>query len=362
MVYKDTHKTKDGRCYFFQVMIDNKLYKSKRYLTSQEAKREEAKYILNHKQISSVKFSIVAECFFDEVKRIRKLSTYQTYIEVYGKHIKPYFNDLDLNSINVLKLRNFREKCLKMNYSTRYLNKINNVLNLILDYGVANYGVPNLNKALGNYQEKQDKIIKEKIRYMTYDEYLKFISVIDDITYKTLFMFLYLTGVRIGECLALTFDDINNDTISINKTIYTKIKGTYTITSTKNNLNRIIKMDKSLYNQLNEYIAYMKSFTDFKSDWFLFGGSRFLAPTTITRYKHKYFELSGVREITLHEFRHSHVSLLINQYLKTGNTDSTKFFLMMSSRMGHTVDVMQRTYMHLFPQAQDDIVDILNNL
>ena len=362
MVYKDTHKTKDGRCFYFQVMIDRKLYKSKRYMTSQEAKQAEAKYILNHKQLNSIKFSIVAECFFDEIKRIRKLSTYQTYIEVYGKHIKPYFNDLDLNSINVPKLRNFREKCLKMNYSTRYLNKINNVLNLILDYGAANYGVSNLNKALGNYQEKQDKVIKEKIRYMTYDEYLRFISVIDDLTYKTLFMFLYLTGVRIGECLALTFDDINNDTISINKTIYTKIKGTYTITSTKNNLNRIIKMDKSLYNQLNEYINYMKSFTDFDSKWFLFGGTRFLAPTTISRYKHKYFELAGVREITLHEFRHSHVSLLINQYLKTGNTDSTKFFLMMSSRMGHTVDVMQRTYMHLFPQSQDDIVDILNNL
>jgi integrase len=343
-------------------MIDGVRYKSKRYMTSQEAKQEQSKYILNHKQMNSVKFSLVAECFFDEIKRIRKLSTYQTYIEVYGKHIKPYFNDLDLNSINVLKLRNFREKCLKTNYSTRYLNKINNVLNLILDYGAANYGFPNLNKALGNYQEKQDKVITEKIRYMTYDEYLKFISVIDDLTYKTLFMFLYLTGVRIGECLALTFDDINNDTISINKTIYTKIKGTYTITSTKNNLNRIIKMDKSLYNQLNEYIAYMKSFIDFDSKWFLFGGTRFLAPTTISRYKHKYFELSGVREITLHEFRHSHVSLLINQYLKTGNTDSTKFFLMMSSRMGHTVDVMQRTYMHLFPQSQDDIVDILNNL
>ena len=120
--------------------------------------------------------------------------------------------------------------------------------------------------------------------------------------------------------------------------------------------------NKYIDSQLNEYIAYMKSFTDFKSDWFLFGGSRFLAPTTITRYKHKYFELSGVREITLHEFRHSHVSLLINQYLKTGNTDSTKFFLMMSSRMGHTVDVMQRVYMHLIPPTQDQIVELLDNM
>lgn len=361
MVYKDTHKTKDGRCYYFRVQINKVPYKSKRYLTRKEALNEEAKYILNHKKVNSVKFTVVAECFFDEIKQIRKLSTYQTYIEVYNKHICPYFEDFTLNSINILELKNFREKCLKMSYSTRYLNKINNVLNLILDYASV-YGYTNLNKTLGNYQEKKDKVITEKIRYMTYDDYLKFISVIDDLTYKTFFMFLYLTGMRLGEVLALTFNDINGDTITVNKTLYSKIKGTYTITSTKNNLNRIIKMDKSLYNQLNEYSLYMKSFTDFSNDWFLFGGPRFLPPTTIARYKHKYFLTSGVREITIHEFRHSHVSLLINQYIKSGNTDTTKFFLMMSQRLGHSIDVMQRTYMHLFPQSQDSIVDILNKL
>ena len=40
----------------------------------------------------------------------------------------------------------------------------------------------------------------------------------------------------------------------------------------------------------------------------------------------------------------------------------SKFFLMMSNRMGHTINVMQSTYMHLFPTIQDEIVDILNNL
>ena len=84
--------------------------------------------------------------------------------------------------------------------------------------------------------------------------------------------------------------------------------------------------------------------------------------TNIDRHKHKYFELSGVREITIHEFRHSHVSLLINEYLKSGQTDTAKFFVMMSNRMGHTIEVMQKTYMHLFPTVQDEIVDLLDNL
>lgn len=363
MVYKDTHKTRDGRCWYFRVQIDGVPYKSKRYLTKEEAKKEEAKYRLLHNDYNKIKFTTVADCFFDDIKKYRKLSTYQTYIEVYNKHICPFFIDYDLFSINILEIKNFREKCLKMNYSTRYLNKINNVLNLILDYACANYGYVNVNKTLGNYQEKKDKIVKEKIRYMTYEEYQKFISVIDELEWKSFFMFLYLTGMRLGEVLALTFNDIKDDTIIVNKTLYTKIKGTYTITSTKNNLNRVVKMDKSLYKQMNEYIDHMKSYTDYSNDWFLFGGSRYLAPTTINRYKHKYFELSGVNEITIHEFRHSHVSLLINQYLKTDSSkDATKFFLLCSSRLGHSVDVMQRTYLHMLPQSQDSIVDILNKL
>ena len=69
----------------------------------------------------------------------------------------------------------------------------------------------------------------------------------------------------------------------------------------------------------------------------------------------------------MHEFRHSHVSLLINEYVKVSKDksmkiDTTKFFLMMSNRMGHTIQVMQETYMHLFPTIQDEIVELLDNL
>ena len=60
-------------------------------------------------------------------------------------------------------------------------------------------------------------------------------------------------------------------------------------------------------------------------------------------------------------------SLLVNEYIKTSKeknmkVDTAKFFLMMSSRMGHTIEVMQSTYMHLFPTIQDEIVDLLDNL
>ena len=117
----------------------------------------------------------------------------------------------------------------------------------------------------------------------------------------------------------------------------------------------------------------IKKYSDFSENWFVFGNSRFLPQTSIDRYKHKYFEKYNsehkdkIKEITIHEFRHSHVSLLINEYIKTSRDknvkiDAVKFFIMMSERMGHTIPVMQQTYMHLFPTIQDEIVDLLDNL
>ena len=83
--------------------------------------------------------------------------------------------------------------------------------------------------------------------------------------------------------------------------------------------------------------------------------------------KHKYFKKANIPEITIHSFRHSHVSLLVNEYIRTSKeknmkVDTTKFFIMMSDRLGHSIKVMQETYMHLFPTIQDEVVDLLDNL
>ena len=66
-------------------------------------------------------------------------------------------------------------------------------------------------------------------------------------------------------------------------------------------------MSKTLKDVLLKYKESVKKYKDFKEDWFVFGNTRFLPQTTIDRYKHKYFELSGVPEIKIHSFRHSHV-------------------------------------------------------
>lgn len=366
-IYKGT-PTKDGREYYFREYKNGKQYKSRKYFKD-EIKQAESQFILKNDNPINKRFDLVANDYFENLEKTKKYSTYYTYINPYNKHIYPYFKSFYINRVNVQDIREWAEKLEKKGYTIKYMNNIYNILKCIFDFAMKNYSLEsNPVSTYGCFKEKNDKIIDDnkKIRYITLDEFNQFISVIsdDELMYKVLFTTLFYSGVRKGELQALTWKDIdfNKNEIRINKTIFSRKYDKTSITSTKNNTNRIIKMSKTLRDSLFKYKNEVLKFIDYSDNWFVFGNVRFLPSTTIDRYKHKYFELSGVREITIHEFRHSHVSLLINEYIKSGQTDTSKFFVMMSNRMGHTIDVMQRTYMHLFPTIQDEIVDLLDNL
>ena len=371
-VYKDKIKTKDGRIWYYLTYKkdfngNNKKYKSKRYMTKGEAQEAERLFLLKRDNPINKPFNLVAKHYFEELYTIRKESTVYSYINAYEKHIEPFFRNFNITEINVSTINIWKLETSKKGLKINYLNKLYDIINSIFNFAIKNYGLEfNPVAIIGRFQQKNDVVVsdKEKLRYITYEDFNKFISVIDDITWKTFFIFLYYTGMRKGEIQALTWNDIdfNLNEIIVNKTLSVKTSELYKITSTKNNLNRKIKMSKTLIEQLTQYKKKMMEYSDFSESWFVFGCSRFLPQTSIDRYKNHYFELAKVEPITIHEFRHSHVSLLINEYIKSGQTDTTKFFLMMSSRMGHSIDVMQKTYMHLFPTIQNEIVDILNNL
>lgn len=376
-IYNETDKskwTKDGRHWYFRMSYKDvngkwKSYRSKKYFDRPTAEEEERNFKAKLTNPVFVKFYVVGDEYIDNLYKIKKESTAYTYEMDYKAKIKPYFGDLYIKSINTYAVKKWREEMDSRGYSLRYLNKLYGILVNILDYAMKNYDLSNnVARQFGPFQKVNDDVVRdeEKIRYITYDEFKKFISVADDDMYKTFFYTLYLTGMRKGELQALTWKDIDfkNNEIIVNKTLSTKTKkDDYKITATKTYVNRKIKMSSTLKEVLKQYKEKVKRYKDFKEDWFIFGNTRFLPQTSIDRVKHKYFELSGQPEITIHEFRHSHVSLLINEYIKKNSTiDTAKFFLMLANRMGHSIETMQRVYMHLFPTVQDEVVDILDNL
>lgn len=115
---------------------------------------------------------------------------------------------------------------------------------------------------------------------------------------------LYWTGIRCGELLALTTEDIDfeNKKLRINKS-YQRIKGKDVITDPKTRKsNRIIIMPDFLVEEMEEYT---KGLYGYKLDDRIFQISKTSLHNELARGS----KLAGLQKIRVHDLRHSHVAL-----------------------------------------------------
>lgn len=314
-------------------------------------------------------FSNVIDKMLEDYAETHKESGTYSAERVIDNYIRSFFQDKyklkDISEVLFFKWHDYISQK-KLSWKTK--NKACSYLRQIYRYGIQNFGLrENVIHAIVGFSktsQEKDSSFEHKIRYITIEDFKKFIDVVNDPLWYAFFHFLYFTGMRCGEVIALNWNDIDFTTRKINVcksiTYKTKEKGCK-ITSTKTMETRTVEMSDKLAKVMYNYFEICKTEKEFSMNDFVFGGKRNLAPTTLTRKKHYYFEKANVPEITIHEFRHSHVSLLINEAVKQ-NMDMGAFFVIMSKRMGHTIDVMQKTYMHLFPDVQKPIVNLLNGI
>lgn len=152
-----------------------------------------------------------------------------------------------------------------------------------------------------------------------------------------------------GELLALTAADIDlvAKQIDINKT-YQRLHGEDIITTPKTRKSkRKVPIPDFLCKELQEYMD---------SRYMLVPNER-LFPITKSFLSHEMergCKNTGVKRIRIHDIRHSHASLLINQ-----GCDA----LILADRLGHEkVSTTLNTYSHLFPHKQQELVDNLEQL
>lgn len=113
-------------------------------------------------------------------------------------------------------------------------------------------------------------------------------------------------------------------------------------------------MPVPLINILNEHKARYKQFKGFNDDFRICGGTRPLRDTSLQNKNKKYAKEAGVKTIRIHDFRHSHVSLLANEGINIQET---------ARRLGHSdVTMTWNTYSHLYPREEERAVNILNKI
>ena len=194
------------------------------------------------------------------------------------------------------------------------------------------------------------KATKGKIDFWTPEEYKAFSeSIRHNIELYTAFEILFYTGMRKGELLALTLQDIDfhAKTIAITKTL-AYVNGEYVMQSPKTiKSNRVIDVPQFL---LDEIKAYTEKVYKLDPEQRLFPRSRVWLGQAIT-YTCDKIDLKPIR---VHDLRHSHASLLIN--LGTNP-------LMIAERLGHEdVKVTLNTYAHLFQSHQKEIIEKLEKI
>lgn len=363
-VYKSKNETKDGRKYFFRIKYKDLFgvthdYSSQKFKTLKEATNEEAIYKLKVQQnaicTNSVTFEqIINEYLLSKEKIIKKQSFLKN--KVLAKHLNK-LNKIKINDFDLLKYKHFKKYIEDLNFCAEYSNKILDFLKAIIIYSNKYY---NTNDSIIKFFEHFKDVGKQKkeLDFFTYEEYKKFDSVIDNFMHHVFFKTLYFMGIRQGEAQALTWNDINFDKkeLNINKNLTTKIKGerwTISTPKTKNSI-RILPIPENLLNDLKTLKIEAQKFNDYDDSWFIFGNSTCFPETTIQKNKNKYCKLAKVKQIRIHDFRHSTASLLINKGASIA---------LVSKYLGHSnISITLNTYTHMYKSELSQISNVLDSL
>jgi len=348
--YKDEKTGKWFAKFYYTNWQGIKKQKWKRgFATKKEALGFERDFLEKQSANPDMTFQNLYEIYMEDMAARLKQSTLLTKKTVLQTHILPFFGSKPINEIKASDVRRWQAKLMSSpnNYSQTYLKKINTELNSIINYAKRFY---DLNTNPCGKAGTIGKAKAEEMDYWTYDEYIAFREGVKDKPLSYIcFEVLYWTGMREGELLALSPADIDldNKIISINRT-YQRIGGKDVFTSPKTRKSkRKIPIPNFLCQELSDYI---------QSRYMLDTDER-LFPVTKSYLSHEIIrgcKNTGVKKIRIHDIRHSHASLLINQ-----GCDA----LMLADRLGHEkVSTTLNTYSHLFPHKQQELVHSLESL
>lgn len=329
---------------------------------SEEAKQLERELSHSVKEETPTKKMTFGQ-LYEEYKKAKKHETRQSTqytIETRLKnHVLPTFEDVRLDRMNIPSLQNWKQKLNDSNLSVGMKKSIYKNFSSILNFAVKMEYLPkNPLKSVGNFKDPLD--IVEEMDFYVPEEFKKFITAAREyantsntLLYWSVYVFFciaFYTGMRRGEILALNWNDTQNGTINITKSFSVRY---LKITPPKNKSSiREIQIPDPLQAVLNEHYERCKNVPNFTDEYFVCGGIKPVSDPTL-RYLNEYFaQQANVKRIRIHDFRHSHASLLANNGINIQE---------IAKRLGHAdVSITLKTYSHLYPKESERALTVLN--
>ena len=333
--------------YTYKEMIKEEILAIERYYLLQKEIEED-----NIRYKNSINHLYDEFCLFLNLNHSSRTS--YEYKLIIKKYLFPYIllND-NAKQINIELIKKVKSDVLSSNLKTRSINSIFTCINKFLSF-LAREDQISFND-LFKYKDILKNIrqveIEKKINFLTLNEIDILLRTIKnnqkEYNFYLLFACLFYGALRIGELLALTFDDVNyiNNSIRINKQL---------------NISNIVQHCKSKYSCSTIYIPkriideirkYQIS-TNASSNDRVFFPNITLSRVTLKKYLDKFLYLSNInKKITLHGLRHSMASYMFSKGIS---------ILDVSLHLRHkNPSVTLSVYTH---KITNDSFEIINNL
>lgn len=287
-------------------------------------------------------------------------STRATYEEKIRNYITPTLGRLPVQSIRPLDVRNWLTNLSKSGgrsgdpLAARTVRYVGSILREALNAAIDEY---ELIKSNPSARIKLPMPTTSKGLVWTVAEMQTFAESSGDHRLTDLYILLGATGARIGEVLALTWDDIDfaESTVYISKAV-AMVKGVRTVDATKTGRSRLVAIDARTMNGLRAHKARQNTERLESAHWqdsnYVFCGpdGSGLRPDYAYKQFQRLIKLSGVRRIRLHDLRHTHATWLL---------EAGEHLYVVAERLGHTdPQTTSRIYAHVSPDQRSSVANV----
>lgn len=306
-------------------------------------------------------FQAVYELWLEQYRNTVKESTLNKTIQLFGKHILPEFGSMKLDRISV----SFCQK--KVNewfgIHTKY-TVIKNYASSVLKFAIRMDLMKSNPMDKITLPRRMAEVGKdESLKYFDKPELQRFFECskveaerTNNLLWHTLFRLLAFSGMRKGEALALTWNDLDfmNEIVTINKTLTRGLENRLIIQTPKTaSGKRSVALDPITLTMLNTWrkrqaTDFLKlGFNTMSGEQLIFPNTKneFMCPTKPDKVLDKIIQRNNLKRITIHGFRHSHCSILF---------EAGASIKEVQDRLGHSdIKMTMNIYAHVTEKAKE---------
>ena len=321
------YKDKDRGTWYVKYSVDGRQKLKRGFKTKREALAFEAKQKTAPGTDAGYTFGDVAESYFKyrnqaESTEIRQRGILKNYVPITA---------LKYAKLNRGVLMEWYLELSRNGLAPVTKNLVLRIVKSIFKYGREFYDLPDYAAGLKPFKKE-----KKEMQTWTAEEFSRFIGSVSLTYYRAYFTFLYWTGCRMMEGARIRYEDLDGNRVHI--------KGTKNQSS-----DRWITLPDALVAELRPALERCTPESPY-----LFSDTEPLSNTTIYYAFKRAIRDSGVKEIRVHDLRHSFATNMIASGAEV---------LAVSKYLGHSdVTTTMRVYAHLMENQEKEMVQKIENL